>query len=1212
MKCILTFLATLCCHYALCQESDSIVSRIILIGDAGELVNGRAPVIDGARKFMPLDEKTTVVFLGDNLYRYGLPDEQDEFYTQNRAVLDSQVALVNKTKAKAYFIPGNHDWKNGGADGLASILRQQRYIDAISRENVKFYPEGGCPGPVKVSISEDVILLIMDSQWWLHPAEKPGVESDCDQKTSEEVIAEIEDILAENDKKLVIFAAHHPFKSNGIHGGYYGLKQHIFPLTDIRKYLYIPLPILGSLYPVARGIFGTPQDLPHPMYTDMVNRVQAVVKEHKHTIFVHGHEHNLQYLTDSSFNYIVSGAGCKHSRVQDGGKSHFVTSSLGFASLEISKNKNVHLSFYTVAPDSFGLAYRKNILNFYYPPVIEDTIARTKIVYEYRDSILAPASLQYRKSGILRKTLLGNNYREEWSTPVMFKEFILNKEKGGFKIIGRSGGKQTKSLTLLDKNGNEWALRTMDKDAEKVLPENLRGGPAQDVVQDMISASFPYAPLIVPTLASAVNVRQASPEMYFVPDDPAYGYYRKLIANKVCFLERKDPVPHGIDLKSTQKVINNALEDNDHLVDQRAVLKARILDMFIADFDRHMDQWKWAVLDTGVGKLYKPVAKDRDQAFFYSDGVVMDWATRRRLPFLRGFRYNIEKSNWLGYSARDFDRFFLNRLSQKDWSESVSEFNAQMTDSVIETAVRKLPREIYPISGDTIVAKLKSRRGHLEKAVMRYYKFLAKDVNIVGSNKQEIFNVIGTDTGTVVKVYAREKFGDTGILVYDRVFDPKITKELRLYGVNGDDKFNVQGRKGVRLRMIGGAGADTFNVAGKIKSIVYDVKGQSNQLRKGDRTKDRMGTTPEANAYSVYEFEYGIRRFPRINLGFNSEDGLMLGVGLWVRTHGFRKEPYESDNKLTTLYSAFDNAYNVRYRGEFNSVFRTYDFVINSELYNPTLNNFYGLGNETKELPGVGRPFYRVRYKYLSSDVQVRKRLFGQKLAVSLGPSLYHYWNREKDNRGRILDNPELINLDSTSIYGIKTYAGGRLDIDVNNLNSEFYPTRGVLWNNQLRYFHGLNNNSTPLLRFQSDMTVYASLAAPENLLTIIRLGGGHIFSENYEYFQALNIGANNYLRGFRKNRFSGSSLAYASLELRYKLFTVKSSILPGSFGIVGFDDIGRVWVKNEHSNKWHNAYGGGVFYLPFDLVSIAATVASSEETTLFNFSIGTKLSFYF
>lgn len=1214
IKWTLTMLAVVVCHLAYCQtpESDTVSARIILVGDAGALVDGKAPVIDGIRRFIPLDEKTSVVFLGDNLYRHGLPDEQDEFYSANRAVLDTQALLVKNTPAKAYFIPGNHDWKNGGIDGYATVLRQQRYIDAVSRDNVKFYPEGGCPGPVKVSITDDVVLVIMDSQWWLHPSEKPGIESDCEQKTKEEVLTEIEDILAENDQKLIIFAAHHPFKSNGIHGGYYGWKQHIFPLTDIRKNLYIPLPIIGSLYPVARGIFGTPQDLPHPLYFDMVNQVQEVVKEHKHTIFVHGHEHNLQYLTDSSFNYIISGAGCKHSRVQDGGKSHFVTSTLGFATLEISKNKNVQLSFYTVAPDSFGLAYRNNIMNFSQPPPIEDTIQRTAILYEYRDSILAPASLQYRKSSGLKRLLLGDNYRKEWSTPVMFKEFSLNKEKGGFKIIARGGGKQTKSLTLLDKNGVEWKLRTLDKDAEKVLPENLRGGPAQDVVQDMISASYPYAQLIVPTLANAVQVRQASPEMYFVPDDPAFGYYQKLFANKIAYLERKDPVPQGMEAKSTQNIINKTIEDNDHLIDQRAVLKARILDILIGDFDRHMDQWKWAVLDTGIGKLYKPIAKDRDQAFFNSDGLVMDWATRRRMPFLRGFKHRIEKVNWLGYSARDFDRFFMNRLDKKDWELTLAEFNEQMTDSVMDAAVKKLPREIYPISGDTILTKLKSRKKQLPEAVMKYYKYLARNVNVVGSNKQEYFNVTGTDTGLVVKVFAKEKYGDTGILVYDRVFDPNLTKELRFYGLNGDDHFHIEGKKGIRVRMIGGAGADSFIVKGKMKTLVYDVSTQSNHLIPGARTKERMDTDPLVNRYDIFEHQYDIRRFPRINLGFNMEDGLMLGAGFWFRTHGFRKDPFESDNKLSTLYSPFNNAYNIRYQGQFNHVFRSYDLVFNGEFYNPTLNNFFGLGNETVERAEYERRFYRVRYKYFSFDMQVRQRLFGQKVGIAIGPSFYHYWNREKDNRGKILDHPEVIGLDSTDVYGKLSYVGGRLDIDVNNLNSEFYPTRGVLWNNQLRYYHGITKSSTPLLRFQSDMTVYASLAQPEKLLAIIRLGGGHIFSDNYEYFQALNIGANNFLRGFRKNRFSGSSLAYGSLELRYKLFTVRSSILPGSFGIVGFDDIGRVWIKNDQSRKWHNAIGGGVFFLPYDLVSIAATVASSEETTLFNFSIGTKLSFYY
>src|SRR5688572_13196769 len=135
MKWIFTILVSMSLSQVFAQGSDTVAARIILIGDAGELVNGKQPVIDGARRFMTIDEKTTVVFLGDNLYRYGLPDEQDEFYTQNRAVLDTQVALVNKTKAKAYFIPGNHDWRNGGPEGLATVIRQQRYIDRISRDN---------------------------------------------------------------------------------------------------------------------------------------------------------------------------------------------------------------------------------------------------------------------------------------------------------------------------------------------------------------------------------------------------------------------------------------------------------------------------------------------------------------------------------------------------------------------------------------------------------------------------------------------------------------------------------------------------------------------------------------------------------------------------------------------------------------------------------------------------------------------------------------------------------------------------------------------------------------------------------------------------------------------------------------------------------------------------------------------------------------------
>jgi hemolysin activation/secretion protein len=126
-------------------------------------------------------------------------------------------------------------------------------------------------------------------------------------------------------------------------------------------------------------------------------------------------------------------------------------------------------------------------------------------------------------------------------------------------------------------------------------------------------------------------------------------------------------------------------------------------------------------------------------------------------------------------------------------------------------------------------------------------------------------------------------------------------------------------------------------------------------------------------------------------------------------------------------------------------------------------------------------------------------------------------------------------------------------------------------------------------------------------------MGGGHIFSKNFEYFQALTLGSQNYLRGFRKNRFAGSSTMYGSVELRFKLTDIKSYILPGAFGIIGFNDIGRVWLKNESSGRWHDAYGGGIYFIPYQLFIMSATIGfSKEEKNLFNFSVGTKLNLSF
>ncbi|HYJ37765.1 MAG TPA: BamA/TamA family outer membrane protein, partial [Chitinophagaceae bacterium] len=631
--------------------------------------------------------------------------------------------------------------------------------------------------------------------------------------------------------------------------------------------------------------------------------------------------------------------------------------------------------------------------------------------------------------------------------------------------------------------------------------------------------------------------------------------------------------------------------------------------------DRLWDQWRWAEGDTGKGKIYQAIPKDRDQAYFYSDGVLMKYITRNRMPFLKGLRNNIPRVKWLNYVARDFDRYFLNQLDANDWNRALLQFQRELSDSVVWQAIRRYPPEIYPISGEIIAGKLISRREDLQQEGMRYYRFLSRQVNIVGSNKPEYFKINGTDSGLHVTVYARNESGDTSFKYFDRSFISRTTKELHLYGLNGNDIFDLDesAHSKIKLRFIGGKGNDTFNIKGSNKNFLYDLSTEKNAVQKGSRTRMFFSPQVQANEYDRAGFEYTQNRWPRLNMAYNQEDGFFFGTGYWRRTFGFRKEPYATDQRISAIWAPVRGAYQIRYGGEFNHVLRNYDLIVRAELVDPVLNNFFGIGNQTELLPDVPINFYYVRYRYLATDLLVRKKYFS-KLGFYFGPTFFHYWNRYNDNADKVLGYLTKNNiLDSTTVFSNKFFMGGKIIVDLNNLNSELFPTRGVHWINELSHQFGLTGNTNSITKITSDMAVYASLSSPARTVAVLRLGGGHIFDRDFEFFQALNLGANNFLRGFRKNRFSGRSLAYGSLEVRQKLFQSKWYVIPGDFGLVLFNDLGRVWYPTDAPNNvWHYAYGGGIYYVPFNMVIVSATIGYSKEESLFSFSVGTKFNITF
>ena len=1028
------------------------------------------------------------------------------------------------------------------------------------------------------------------------------------------MLTELDEILAKNAKKLVLFATHHPFRSYGPHGGYFTFKQHLFPFTDIKKNLYIPLPILGSAYPLTRAVFGTAQDLQHPFYQSMVHDIEEVIKGNPNVIYVAGHEHGLQMIQDSGYNYIVSGGGCKMNRVSKSRKSKYAAESTGFVTLQVSKNKNVTVNFYEVEGDSVKNAYTNNILDFSKVPELPaDTLREVEFVY--KDTAVISASDQYKHTKKFAKWILGENYRTTWNEPVSFKIFNINKEKGSFKIKSLGGGKQTKSLKLEDKNGKEWTIRTLEKDPEKALPVNLRGTLAKDVVSDVISASDPYSPLAVAVLAKAAGIPSAAPEYFFVPDDPSLGEYRSLFANRVVTLEDRDPVPDA-DTKSTSKILNKLYEDNDDKVDQPALLYARMLDILVADFDRHADQWKWGTKDTGKGKLYYPVPRDRDQAFFKSDGLLVKYLSRRRMAFLKGFTPKIKKINAFNFASRDFDRTFLNTIDEEKWKAVADSFVNKMTDDVIVKAGNAYPEEIKPLRTNTVIETLKGRRSQLVEESLRYYRFISREVTVHGSNESEFFHV-SNDSGLLnLKVYKINKEKrDTSYLLYNRTFDKKVTDELRLFGLNGDDKFyiddNVSSR--IKVRIIGGKGLDTFDIRGNNKTHIYDLSTEANEVLKAKRTNNHFSSDVNVNNFNDSRYQYDRVHIPRINAGFNAEDGILLGVGMWIRRFGFRKDPYAYDHKFGALFAPSKNgAYQLKYHGEMNQLFNRKDLILNAEFVNPTLNSFFGIGNNTEFDKDKGVDFYRVRYKYISVDALLRTRP-KDFLQISAGPSFYHYWNDIEDNNNKILQSIATSSpQDSARIFSNKVYAGLRAKMDIDYTNSEVFPTRGIRWITDFSRLYGLNDQSLSNTKITSDMTIYAKVSDASKFSTVLRVGGGHIFNENYDFFQAVNLGSNNFLRGFRKNRFSGKTMFYAGTDLKYSLFRAKSKLIAGDVGVVGFYELGRVWAKEALSGHFHHSYGGGLYFVPFDLIMLSGTVGFSEESVLFNVTLGTKFNLTF
>jgi hypothetical protein len=801
---------------------------------------------------------------------------------------------------------------------------------------------------------------------------------------------------------------------------------------------------------------------------------------------------------------------------------------------------------------------------------------------------------RYKKGGFHR-FFFGAHYRDLWTTPIEAERLDLATFDGGLQATKRGGGEQTKSLRFKTPDGRQYAFRSIDKDPELALPPILRKTVVQGIVQDQISAAHPAGPLIVAPLLSAAGVLTDEPRIVVLPQrDPRLGKFEDEFGGMLGILELRPT--EGEDEGSFQgaKEVIDTDELFDRLensprnqVDTRAFLAARLIDLFVGDWDRHRNQWRWARFGDEETRRWIPIPRDRDQAFVRYDGFLLTIA-RTTLPQFVNFGPSYPGMLGLTWNGRDVDRRVLVDLERPVFDSIAKALQSRLTNNVIESAVAKLPAPYHRLDSTRLANALKERRDQLPEAARRYYRHLSGEVAVNTTDRDELVVAERVDPRhTEVTVSRKDTAGEAAEPFYRRRFDHDETKEVRLFLHGGDDRVVVRGNAGggIRLRLIPGKGTNEVvdsSRGGRVNLYTTDPD---------DRVLPGHGISVSRKPYAPRDTalrDWGTRWQPETWFSGGPDVGIFLGAGLVHTRYGFRHDPYAQRYRLRGGFATGASTGRVDFTAEWrrsNSGLRTNLLARASGI---DVLRFHGFGNET---PAVeDDEFFRVKQTSLTLFPSLTVPLVGN-LELSFGPVLKY---SDTD-----LDPDRFIGI--TQPYGSGKFGmfGGAAGLRFDRRNRLNAATHGVLFEAAGSFYPSVFDVEDKFGEIHGEVSTYLTAdSVPLQPTLALRVGGKRVWGDLIPFQEAAYIGGASTVRLGRERRYAGDASLYGGAELRLFL-TSLTLVLPADFGIFGLADVGRVYLDGETSDKWHPAAGGGIWISFLDRVNtLSVAVAKSSERT--------------
>ena len=810
-----------------------------------------------------------------------------------------------------------------------------------------------------------------------------------------------------------------------------------------------------------------------------------------------------------------------------------------------------------------------------------DAQAKTRVVQRIGSDTVVVVPGDMFRAGSLRRSLLGEDWRAEWTTPIKVPVLNLASTHGGLKPTKEGGGMQAPNLRFEAADGSEWTFRMLRKIRTNLAPD-FDHTLIEWIFRDQNAASHPTALMAAAPLLEAARVMHPSPKLYYMPDDPALGEHRATFGGVLGELEEHPSVPDkGKAFANAQKIIDSDTllgrinTDPDTRVDARQLLTARLMDLLLGDNDRHPDQWTWARFTDDGNAVWEPIAEDRDKVFVNYEGLLLD-ISRLAAPSLVKFRPQYPDPAALSDIAIEFDRRMLGTLDKATWDSVATGLMQRITDPVIDNAVARMPREYAGYSVE-IARALKARRNGLRAVADRYYGELWRVADVHATDADDRLEVMRAGDGLVDVVI---QSGDKPPY-FARRFYASETKEIRIYLHGGDDQAVINGhaRTSIPVRVIGGNGTNTIRdistVGGHASPTrIYD-QGPVNDVKYArDTVAEKAGVDMAFNRYfnrRPWVHAYGTLIPPikdrgsstRPILGIHSHRvlGIYPLVGLTRYQYGFRKVPYAMMERADF---ALATSGRMRIRTELDKRFEESDkhIPVTAHFSQFEVVQFHGFGNDAPDLKGL---FYNLRQKQFEAFPAFGYSV-NPKSEISIGPVVRYTTTDSLANRFITQLNPT----------GFATFGQAGLQLKM-HLDSRYYPDtlkpRFVFDVNGAGY-PGMWSVNTPYEALDGSVAAFFTIPIGNKPVLAMR-GGGRKLWGDFPYFDAAFLGGSETYRVEEKQHWAGDASLFGSTELRVPIAKFPL-VLPLDVGAIAFGDVGRVYYKGDSPGGWHTAQGIG------------------------------------